>query len=75
MCERKSTSHVEAITCETSAEAQKQPFTNTSVLQEKTEDTQHQSLEVRVQQQYNTVSFTHSNSVFVVNIPLIAAQR
>ena len=47
-------------------------FTCTSVLQEKLENMRHLLWCVS---DNNTVSFTHSNSVLVVNVLLLAAQR
>ena len=50
MCERKSSSHVEAITCETSAEVQKSFYRYLHVVGKTRR--QATSLEVRVQQQH-----------------------
>ena len=61
---------MEAIMCETSAEVPKH-FTGTFVLQEKPEDMRDIP---RCMSNNNTVNFTHSNSVFVVNFPLLVDQ-
>ena len=73
MYERNRSSHVEAISCETSAKLQKKTLTGTFVLQDKQEDTQH--LLRCMSNNNNMVSFTYSNRVLVVNVPFLAAQQ
>ena len=68
MCEQKSRRHMEAIMCGASAEVQKRFY---HYLRVAGKTRRHAtSLEVHVQQQHRQL--THSNSVFVVNVSLLA---